>query len=75
MEAVTQDLSSDSSAANRPVVYCGDRELHDPTPETIAELCREIRQGWTPATRRSRRVVANRRVETAVVRREDMETK
>jgi hypothetical protein len=35
---------------------CPDPHPEDPTPETIASLCREIQSSWSPAERERRRV-------------------
>lgn len=36
-----------------------DRLPHEPTQEEIKAMCAEIRKKWSPATRRSRRVINN----------------
>ena len=36
-----------------------ERLPHEPTQEEIKAMCAEIRKKWSPATRRSRRVINN----------------
>lgn len=38
---------------------CLERHPLDPTPEEIRAMCAEIRKSWSPATRKSRRVINN----------------